>query len=766
MLKNKPLIQLCIIITLCFTGSKIFSQALEGKVMDSNKVPLSDVIVKVIKESGNLKFLTNEKGVFQIEKKLISSDTLFFILSKPGYMTVRKEISKNKIKGKLRFILKKERANTLDEVVVMGKQSVIDKPNKTIYKIDPNEYKVNTTTDIALKSLPNVFITKDGLIIDGRKGALIFIDGIVSTLEELKTLDIKSVDKIEVISNPSARYGSELSGGVIQILTKRTKKRYIKGKLHTYAALRPGSSLSYQGVFPSVSFKTKSITFNGLYDYKTNHQEMNREVERSYKNMTLNENSFRKVTGWQDYLSSRMRVYLSSKSIFYFSGSLFRYHFKGEKNGSYYQNVEEDKEFNRSSVEKLNNGSLSGMYNYNFSKNEKLMAKYKYLNYMYEDDFNYSSSHHHYGDNVSSHLKEHAAEVVYQKNKAKFSEFPVEYSTGYKSLFRNYTFNQPNFSLKQKINSIYTDFNIKIHPRLSLFTSLFYDISQNESQNNKQNYHFFLPTLSGLYKWADNFSVRFNYSRKLTRPSPENLNSSPSFSSPTYIVHGNPKLEPATREVFEIKLNKPLEKRNSVSLNIYSEQTHDGIVETKLNKKDTVITSFENAGKIHTQGINLGINTKLFKLLSLNFNTGAKYSSFNSDNDNSLIKKNDGFSFSTSLFLYALIKKDFSVSFSGFFNSPIYTLTSKGKRNPYLSFELEKSFLKDKLEVSLSCDDLLGIYGKTTDNMVYDNFSEHIKTFTKFPNISFSITYHLGKSFNSRFDAPAIHNDDIQLKGK
>ena len=76
------------------------------------------------------------------------------------------------------------------------------------------------------------------VLINNRKKAKIFIDGLEGTMQELESLDADDIDRIEVLSVPSASYGSELMGGIIHVIRKNRMEHLFKGNLQASRGLR------------------------------------------------------------------------------------------------------------------------------------------------------------------------------------------------------------------------------------------------------------------------------------------------------------------------------------------------------------------------------------------------------------------------------------------------------------------------------------------------------------------------------------------------
>jgi ferric enterobactin receptor len=725
----------------------------------STKNVIPDAFIKISDKGQISNAITNDKGFFEFKKYKKQSDSLLFTVYKTGFLPFKKMITTNEQLDNINFRLLKDSINQLQEVTITS-NSTINKSGKTIYKISSKDYLKNAKSDVALNSLPNVSIQEGNIMIDNRKKAIVFIDGIESSMEELKRLDVKDVNKIEVIYNPSASFGSENLGGVIQVITKKKGENFIKGELEAYSGVR----LEARGILPSLSLKTKYITFKSFYSYSTNNQNIENELTRVVNNTVFNQYNYRKVKGWQDYFSSRIKLILNPKSSINISGNLYRYEFEGKSNGYYNNSV--SKNFSIDDLEQLNKWSISSVYNYNFNPKSNIFIKFKYFDYKNKDQSKYIEVNETTVFNsIYSNSKETSSEIVFQKKAVQLFKLPLEYSIGYKSIFRRFNFQSNNFNFNQNINAIYVNTDIDFSANFSMSTSLTADFTVNKSQVLDQNYNFILPTISGLYKLSENLNLNLDYSRKITRPSGNYLNPDAIFYNPSFKLQGNINLRPQIRDLYEVSLSKQLKNQTSISAKIFNDYTKDAIIETFVNQNNIITNTYSNAGEVNIYGLNMGINTKIFhKILSVNINTGINYNDYNSNSLNTLIKQNKGYSFNSSVNLNTLIKNKISLTLNGNLNSPNYSLVSKSTIQPLLSFDAESTFFKENLNVRFSYTDMFGWRTKSIDNIGYNDFSQTIITKNKTTNFLLTLVYHFGKNFSDRFNNPIINNDDIKVK--
>jgi hypothetical protein len=741
-------------------GAQMYAQItpITGNVATNNK-PVPDAIVEIFESGKVTKTITNESGNFNFKGCKTNSDTLEISTTKFGYLSSRQKIGRDSF-DKIIFNLVKDTIQQLNEVIITG-NSTVNKTNKSIYKINSKDFINNAKSDVALKSLPNVSISNSEVLVDGRKKAMIFIDGIESSIEEIKRLNVNEINKIEVISNPSGSFGAETQGAVIQVVTKVKNEKFFKGEIETYAGIR----LNAFGILPSFAIKTKHITFKSFYSYGTNNQNSESYLIRSENKETFNQYYYRSVKGWQDYFSSRIKILINPNSSVILSGNVFRYKFDGQSNGRFESDNTAVNGFAIDDTEKLNKWSLSTIYNFNFNSKSKFIVKLKYFDYQNTNQSLYiDKNDNRFYNDIFSNTKEGSGEFVLEKSAVKLFKLPIEYAIGYKNIYRKFYFQFSDFYLNQNINAIYLNTDIELNSKFSMFASLAIDFTNNKNQNINQNYTFLLPTFSWMYKPNEKVNLKLDYSRKITRPSANYLNPGLIFFNPSYILSGNENLLPQLRDLYEISVNKEFKNENTISFKLFNEYTKNAIVETFIKKNNIIINTYENAGSVNLYGANVGLTTKVFKIISLNLNSGVSYNAYYSDSSNSLVKENKGYSFNGNLNLNTLIKKKISLTLNSNYNSAYYTLVSKNTTLPLLTFDAESTFLKDKLNLRLSYFDLFGLNSESINTIAYSSFNQSNTINNKMTNLTVTLSYNFGKSFSDRFSNPVINNDDIKIK--
>ena len=215
-------------ITLLFAVlGTVAAETLNGKVTDEKGLPMAFVTISVMSEDSVLLTgaITDAQGEYTL-----SIDARAYIVqaSFVGYETAY---------GGPDFVLREE-TERLKEVEVRAKRPLIEQQmDKLVMNVSQSPLAAGSNGNDILRRAPGVRIDKDGNITVNGKGVEIWVDGKPSYLsgDQLKAMldgtDGNMIEKIEIISNPSAKYDASGSGGIINIKMKRNMMRGLNGML-------------------------------------------------------------------------------------------------------------------------------------------------------------------------------------------------------------------------------------------------------------------------------------------------------------------------------------------------------------------------------------------------------------------------------------------------------------------------------------------------------------------------------------------------------
>jgi len=232
-------ILLLLFITISFT-SQSQSYKISGKINIDNKEKITGISVILFSENKVLikAEITNKLGEFSfndVNKGIYSLKTSFI-----GYEEfIVPSIIIDSENVEIPLITLKETTTQLLEVVIKKEKPMIQVlADKTVFNIENTINAIGNSGFELLRKAPGVIIdNNDNLIVEGKSGVLIYIDGKQSFLSGsdltnyLKTIQANDIEAIEIITQPSSKYDAAGSAGIINIKLKKNKNFGTNGTL-------------------------------------------------------------------------------------------------------------------------------------------------------------------------------------------------------------------------------------------------------------------------------------------------------------------------------------------------------------------------------------------------------------------------------------------------------------------------------------------------------------------------------------------------------
>ena len=209
------------------------AETIKGSVMDTKGTPMPFVTISVLDKDSSLitGAITDEQGKYSIESPSLVGR------AGEGFLVQASYIGYHTAFGGPDFVLREE-TERLAEVEVKAKKPLIERQmDKLVVNVSASPLAAGSNGNDILRRSPGVRIDKDGNITVNGKGVEIWIDGKPSYLsgQQLKAMldgtDGNTIEKIEIISNPSAKYDASGQGGIINIKTKRNMMKGLNGML-------------------------------------------------------------------------------------------------------------------------------------------------------------------------------------------------------------------------------------------------------------------------------------------------------------------------------------------------------------------------------------------------------------------------------------------------------------------------------------------------------------------------------------------------------
>jgi outer membrane receptor protein involved in Fe transport len=742
--------------------------------------------------------LTDSIGNFVFENLVI--DNYFILIEHLGFNKFQSRvITINKQQSEIiipTIMLEPIGSNLLNEVVIQKKKPlVVNRIDRTVVNVDALISAAGGNAMDVLEKSPGIIVDSDGTItFKGKKGVTVFIDDKPTYLSGadleafLRSLPASTLDKIELITNPPAKYDAAGGAGIINIITRKSKIRGFNGSLTTGASLgkrgqtREGLNLNYLNdnvrIYGNLGYAYQD-RFTDLYIFRKF-----KEEDLTTKNLLDQYSLIDKISRTTN-TKLGLDYYLSSKSTF---GIGLTGIFRSSNNTSNVRSVFSDANLTLDSIiiaknlerVKFKNAGVNLNYRYDLDTiGQKFTVDLDYLNYdknvkqkfndfIYQPDNILSSQ-----DELKGYLP---VKISIYTLKTDYS-LPLQnsglFEAGYKSSYTrtdntadyrdvineneipNYnTSNQ--FKYNEIINAIYLNYNTN-YRRFSIQTGLRIEntISRGNQLGNilkpafefKRNYTNFFPTLFVQYKLDSigNNQLVANYGKRINRPNFQDLNPFISRLDKYTFYTGNPYLNPTFSNNYELSYRY----KSLFSTTLTYGNNKDDINETIEINNGIYYSKPGNIGKSKIYSINLNADIPFNEWWSANLyteltNLSSKSKLFTEDLNTS------GNFWHFSMINSFKLHKKWSAELSGMYQTKITHNQFVTGSKSYLNIAIQKKILKDQGSIKLAVNDIF--YGSTTYGVI-NNLRLTDAKWTNKPDSRFAaltFTYSFGKTFQNK----------------
>jgi outer membrane receptor protein involved in Fe transport len=742
--------------TSALAQQKTSSNSLKGRIVDSSaKSPLDFVNVALFSVKDSLITtggITNEKGDFEIIS--IPNGTYFLRLKFIGYE--EKYVSNIHFDGKtkvldLGVLLLRNASSELNEVVIEVERKMLETSiDKRVFNVEEDLSTRGGSANDVLNNVPSIDIDQDGQIsLRGNSNVTILIDGRPSSLSGssrsaiLEAIPAASIERIEVVTNPSAKYDPDGMSGIINIVLKKNKLRGFNGNVDaTY-----GTGDSYT---TSAGINLRNNKFNVFANYSYQYNDGYRNFYSTRIRSTVNGEE----TLLQERMGSDFREGHTAKTGFDYTikeghiiGTSLTFSNQNRNRSGVLVN---DLSYNggvseiwlRNSEEPRTNETYDANLNYQWTFKEKkgdlliditqsvgsgtLLAdynEYEFENYTNStsliETLNNPSSRSVFTGMLdvvrnlknSIRLETGAKAIINAEDNTQYREiFDFDSQLFYPDLGIN---NQ--FKLTENIFAAYGILGqqikrFKYQVGLRAEQALVRPELKTTNEIYKNDYFSLFPSAHFAYELKEKTELFFSYSRRINRPSAHSLNPFTEYSDPFNLRTGNPALRPEYINSFEAGYNKSWKKLTVNSTGYYRYSTD--VIQRVMDyfPDGTAATTYENLDNTHNYGIEGIIIYRPYSWWRTNFSTNMYQSVLVTSNPNLMNNSgfNWGFKVSSSLDFW---KKTTTLQLNARYNAPRIVPQGIVQFKPSIEASLQRSFLDKKLAVTLRVSDIFDTQG-------------------------------------------------------
>lgn len=778
----------------CFSTAR--AAVLTGKVVDAADTPLEFVNV-VLKLAGSDEFvsggITDLQGEFRFEA--VPAGVYRIEISFVGYLPYSQDITIRQLNQtlNLRTIKLNEDSQMLGEVEIVrqGSQMRFD-IDKKVFNVDQNVASAGASASEVLENIPSIEVDNDGNIsLRSNSSVEVWINGKPSGLDEenraqfLEQLPAGSIESIEVITNPSAKFSPEGTAGIINIVLKKDRRSgffgSVSGAVDYQIVDKVGGNASANFNYSSskidfslnAGFRQRNHGGKGYTDrWSLNagdttslmHQD-NRDGRKGWgifgrtsldwhidERNTLSLSGMvntRDNTNWAEIDYNVQRYALSDTAIYHHRTDQtakrlsydieLDYLHEFDKRGSEirtslsYSNNDRDQNSDYNQTVESGRATAYRQFQYNGFVNQRAEFKTDYV------------------QKIRDNMKVEAGVSVNWQDRFSNSytnDFPKADST-VQSAYNDYTYREwiaaayatygakfGGFSFSAGLRGEYTHTQVGTR-----------DAAADDYTVNNRGYFQLYPTAYLSYAFPNNHELQLNYTRRVNRPRGRQLSAYRNVSDSTNISYGNPNLMPEFANALELNYLKSWEQ-HTLSASIYYRYSTNVVQSVQFESPENpnvMEQTYDNVASRQSVGLEVVAKDNFTAWLNTTLTANAFYEQMSSIDykGTHLQDASQGFSWNVRLMANFLFTKTFTGQLTAAYFSP--RVIAQGKTKDFYSIDLglRKSFLNRTLNLAFTVRDLLNSRGwrkRTWSDTFYQDF-ERKPAGQRF---TLSLTYNFG----------------------
>lgn len=733
-----------------------------GHVIDKTSgLPIEFASVVLIRQpdsSGSLGSATDKKGKFSIDN--VTPGKYVLQCSFIGFTKTQTEafsIESGTVKFALPVIELVDEGKKLSDVTITSHKSLLNTSiDRKIYNVEQDLMSKSGSVSDILKNIPSVEVDIEGNVsLRGSGDVMILINGKPSPLmgrsraEVLQQLPANSIERIEVITNPSARYRPDGTSGIINIVLKKNIRNGFNGSLIANAGNRERFNSSL-----TLNYKPGKFNLFGSYSFRQDTRKRINTIERTYyDSITGKEASFYDQTNHSlanpqsHFVTTGIDYTINDHNSIGISGSYFnrnqtrrdtsrtlRYNkqhvlttdavrlrydpeYEEQKNGTFYfehkfrkEDHEFRVEFNTSDEDEVEDNHYTNLYLFpaaptgfentriaQGTRENQLTADYTNP---FTEDSKLEAGYDGFYNKVDLDFYGEQFDPVSQKflRDAERSNLFI-YSEDIHAVYLTYQKSYEKFGYSTGIRSEAAFTRSHLVTKDSLISN---------------DYFKLYPTLHLSYALKEGHELQLNYSKRVHRPEADELNPFPEYQDSLNLRAGNPKLLPEI--IHSIELGYKWQGKNvSFVPSLYYRYKKDGFTSVIIPLNDSVLLStIQNVSNDQSAGLELIFQGKAGKWLTSSLSTNIFYNQINASNLG-YITNSSLFSMSASMNSTFTFTKTTMLQVS--FNYRSARLTPQGKTFPtfVMNSGVRQDFLRNKLSATFTVSDIFNSLQQKTE---------------------------------------------------
>jgi outer membrane receptor protein involved in Fe transport len=697
-------------------------------------------------------------------------------------------------------IFLKESEVKLGEVTVNGMKPVFtNSVDRKVYNVQQDILSKTGSVSDLLQNVPSVQVDVDGTVsLRGSSAVQILINGKLSPLmasgasDILQQIPASSVERIEVITNPSAKFKPEGTSGIINIVLKQDANVGLNGTISVN-----GGNDSRYNVSVSGNYSTNGLNVFGTYSYRKDERSTYANDDRQQRDITSNVLSVFNQRGrafarpYSQFLTFGADYSVSTDDKTGLSWNFRRRGYTSNDTTSYLLTdnngvTSSDYDRLRTDYDQTPVSGGTAFYQHDFVRNDHTLRFEFTASHLFDEEDNRFTNIFRVPDGIVTydnrrireynnkqeftadyHNKINEGSVLEAGYDGTFSrvEFPFtgSYFDTTQHAFVDDTTLDNHFLYQEKVHAIYATYEQALGP-LSILGGLRFESAQITSdlittgESVTTNYLRMYPTLHITDKLNEFNELQLNYSLRVDRPRSDDLNPFPEYQNPRSLRAGNPSLKPEFIHSFEFGCEI---QNNSLSIvpGLFYRNRYNGFttVTTPLNDS-TLLTTEQNLSSDQSGGFELVVAGKMLSILDMNLSGNTFYEQIDATNLG-YTGKRSAFSWNATLNCNIHVLNGTMVQLNGNYHSPRLTPQGEVSPNYVINLGLRQDLLDERLSFVATVTDVFATLKRTTAlNTIWltenANFTRDSRVFF------FGLTYNFGNKARKEKEKSLQYDDN------
>jgi outer membrane receptor protein involved in Fe transport len=724
--------------------------------------------------------VTDVDGRFRLEN--ITEGNYFIKISFLGFEDEHTPVFTHRKSSNIGTISIKKSSILLDEVSVTAEKNLLSTTlDKKTYNVGKDISSVSGSVSDILQNVPSVSVDINGNVtLRGSSNITFLLNGRPSSQlrrnapTRLQQIPANTIERIEVITNPSAKYDPHGAGGIINIIQRTDSQEGFNGQVFQNI----GNEKRYNTTF-TLNYGAKNFSSFGSYSMRHSDGANKYTDERTYRDSTSGQSlSFYKENGstisnpLAHIINAGMTYQFDEENLIEIAGFYFL-------QNSFHEGVsninEVDSENQPLSIliskntndELESEGEGGASFEHLFKGNEdhSLVAEIEYANYYEREDLKFDEFYTYPEDDFSIQnifVKKSGNQTDVASEYASPIDEDTEFETGYNGEFINddifYINNEitSRYLFSQNVHAIYgilvrdfDAFSIEIGLR-GEHASITTNLLEPTNRFNENNYLKFYPSIHLSYEMDETQSMMLSYSKRINRPDADQLNPFPEFTDPRNAEAGNPNLLPEQVHSFEF-VYQMFGQSITFTPSLFYRYKVDAFTWTSSLIGDSLIVrTIENLSKQQSAGVEAILSGKIRNWANIDLSASLFYDEIDGTNLGFSESKNTVSGTAKLNSLYNLTGTTF-LQFNLNYDAPILTPQGKQEEIFYINAGIKQTFMNSQMAFTFTITDIFSTY-KERYNIDTRGLSQLTNLQRNEPVYYFGLSWRFGESFQTDQD--------------